>query len=212
VALYARAELKVLLGLAGALLVGLGAREWRAGFPEHADHLERFDRDPAAARPADAADPAARPGAAPARRPRGPEPCAPPRSDAKAVDGTPAPIDGQRPLDINRASVGELARLPGVGPSLASRIVASRERDGAFASSDALRRVLGVGPRKLAAIRALVTAGDDSNRTAFPAAPGAVADEERPEGEPYVASTPTPADMAEDVDVGHVQPSEMDDP
>jgi len=65
-----------------------------------------------------------------------------------------------RPLDINRASLGELARLPGVGQSLAVRILAERERRGRFESPDALRYVLGMGPKKLAAIRALITVSD----------------------------------------------------
>ena len=66
-----------------------------------------------------------------------------------------APTD-PRPLDINRASLDELARLPGVGQSLAGRILAERERRGRFESPDALRYVLGMGPKKLAAIRELV--------------------------------------------------------
>jgi competence protein ComEA len=35
-------------------------------------------------------------------------------------------------IDINTASVGELQRLPGVGPALASRIVEHRRRHGLF--------------------------------------------------------------------------------
>ena len=65
-----------------------------------------------------------------------------------------------RPLDINRASLDELARLPGVGQSLAGRILAERERRGRFESPDALRYVLGMGPKKLAAIRELVIVSD----------------------------------------------------
>ena len=163
-ALYARSELKVLLGLAGAVLVGLTAREWRAGFPEHADHLEHFDREPAAPLPPTAGAEPAR--ASARRRRRGalqrPSPVRLPDPGRRQSSRLPPRgLDDPRPLDLNLASVAELARLPGVGPALAGRIVADRERAGPFASADALRRVLGVGPRKLAAIRALVTAGDD---------------------------------------------------
>ena len=66
-----------------------------------------------------------------------------------------APTD-PRPLDLNRATVDELARLPGVGQSLARRILEERERRGRFDSPDALRYVMGIGPKKLAVIRELV--------------------------------------------------------
>ena len=200
-ALYARSELKVLLGLAGAVLVGLTAREWRAGFPEHAEHLERFDREPAAPpEPAAGAEPRAPSRAAPARRPPGSEPCPPARSRAEPVEqALPARPEDPRPLDLNLASVAELARLPGVGPSLAGRIVADRERAGPFASADALRRVLGVGPRKLAAIRALVTAGDDRDQIAPPAAPPpGFPGEELPDREADERPETTPAEASSD--------------
>ena len=43
--LYSVPQLRLLILLALTLLVGLGVREWRAGFPEAAERLERFDRD-----------------------------------------------------------------------------------------------------------------------------------------------------------------------
>ena len=69
----------------------------------------------------------------------------------------PTPI---KPLDVNRAAAGELAALPGVGPGLAQRIVEERERRGRFDSPEALRYVLGMGPKKLAAIRRFITVSD----------------------------------------------------
>ncbi|HTU62787.1 MAG TPA: helix-hairpin-helix domain-containing protein [Polyangiales bacterium] len=61
------------------------------------------------------------------------------------------------PLDLNRAALGDLLLLPGVGPKLAARIVEERERRGGFASLDQLAEVKGVGPKKLALLRGLVT-------------------------------------------------------
>ncbi len=67
----------------------------------------------------------------------------------------PAGVSGRVPaseplrLDLNCASVAELAGLPGIGPVLAQRIVARREERGGFASAGELLAVRGIGPRKL---------------------------------------------------------------
>jgi competence protein ComEA len=143
--LYSLPQLRLLILLALALLVGLGVREWRAGFPDAASRLERFDRDESPIQLLGETPPVpARP--APAR-------VAPPPAAAPE----PAPI---KPVDVNRAAVAELAALPGVGPGLAQRIVEERERRGRFDSPEALRYVLGMGPKKLAAIRRFVTVSD----------------------------------------------------
>ncbi len=64
---------------------------------------------------------------------------------------TPAHIKFE--IDLNQAEWPELAQLPGIGETLARRIVASRESDGPFANHDGLDRVRGIGPKKLAAAR-----------------------------------------------------------
>ena len=51
-----------------------------------------------------------------------------------------------RQIDVNTAGVAELERLPGVGPTLARRIVEYREAHGAFVSPEDLTRVPGIGP------------------------------------------------------------------
>jgi competence protein ComEA len=50
------------------------------------------------------------------------------------------------PVDMDRAGAAEIERLPRVGPVLARRIVADRERFGPFGSIEGLERVRGVGP------------------------------------------------------------------
>lgn len=52
--------------------------------------------------------------------------------------------------DINTADDRALARLPGIGPELARRIIAERQSGGPFASLTDLQRVKGIGPRKAA--------------------------------------------------------------
>ncbi len=61
-------------------------------------------------------------------------------------------------LNVNRATAVELEALPGIGPSLARRIVADREAQGPFATVAALDRVPGIGPALLARLERLVTA------------------------------------------------------
>jgi competence protein ComEA len=55
-------------------------------------------------------------------------------------------------VNVNAASSGELQRLPGVGPAMASRIVAEREKR-PFAAAEDLRRVSGIGPKTLEKLR-----------------------------------------------------------
>jgi competence ComEA-like helix-hairpin-helix protein len=62
-----------------------------------------------------------------------------------------------RPVDVDRASASELEALPGIGPSLARRIVANRDSLGPFGAMDVLEAVKGVGPALVARIRPRVT-------------------------------------------------------
>ncbi len=88
--------------------------------------------------------------APPARRRRGP---------ARTV--TPA-----HPLSVNLVPAESLTALPGVGPVLAGRIVAERERGGPFLDPDDLVRVRGIGPATAARLGPLLdftTAADSSS-------------------------------------------------
>ncbi|MCS6880876.1 MAG: helix-hairpin-helix domain-containing protein [Oscillochloridaceae bacterium] len=62
-------------------------------------------------------------------------------------------------LDLNRASAAELEELPGIGPTLAGRIVARREEQGPFRTVEELREVTGIGEKLFAQIAPLVTVG-----------------------------------------------------
>jgi competence protein ComEA len=59
-------------------------------------------------------------------------------------------------VDINRATADELQLLPGIGPTLAQRIITARRQE-PFRSVDDLRRVSGIGPKKLETLRPYVT-------------------------------------------------------
>lgn len=60
-------------------------------------------------------------------------------------------------LDLNQASAVDLEELPGIGKTLAERIVAYRDQSGPFQSVDELNQVTGVGDKLFAQISLLVT-------------------------------------------------------
>ena len=62
-----------------------------------------------------------------------------------------------RPLDLNQATAEALIAIPGIGPTLAARIVESRRQEGRFRDVAALLRVRGIGPVRLAEIRPFVS-------------------------------------------------------
>jgi len=65
-------------------------------------------------------------------------------------------LPGDR-IDVDRADVSEITRLPRVGPALAQRIVAWRTEHGPFGSLSRLDSVSGVGPKLLDAIQPFVS-------------------------------------------------------
>lgn len=63
---------------------------------------------------------------------------------------------GDRLVAINTAPAAELQKLPGIGPVLAERIIAHRNKSGDFATVDQLMDVKGIGPAKLDRMRPFV--------------------------------------------------------
>lgn len=61
-----------------------------------------------------------------------------------------APPRNSGPIAINRASAKELEALDGIGPVLASRIIAYRNANGPFVTLESLLEVSGIGPAKFA--------------------------------------------------------------
>lgn len=84
-------------------------------------------------------------------------------SRVKAASGWSRGPDSSDPrsqaVDLNQATEDDFERLPGIGPSLARRIVEYRSRHGRFGEVDSLVHVPGIGPATLARIRQLVTVG-----------------------------------------------------
>lgn len=83
---------------------------------------------------------------------------APLRAASSARQGRGGTPSAPSPVDVNRAGTAELEALPGVGPALAARIVAHRDRNGPFRSPEELRQVSGIGAAKMERLRPLVRA------------------------------------------------------
>ncbi len=114
---------------------GWGANEdritVRAQQPESERGIDPFDKffHRAGEMPVQAAaKPAATPGATP----------------LPSEETTPSGFPAQTKLDVNTASLSELENVPGIGPSIAERIIEARP----FKSADDLQRVKGIGTGK----------------------------------------------------------------
>ncbi len=59
-------------------------------------------------------------------------------------------------LNVNRATVRQLTLLPGIGPSLAGRIIEYREASGRFRSTSDLVNVKGIGLKTLAKFEGMI--------------------------------------------------------
>ncbi|MFO0962859.1 MAG: helix-hairpin-helix domain-containing protein [Phycisphaerales bacterium] len=86
------------------------------------------------------------------------------RGGAGAGAGSPGAgagaIERFDPVDINHATADEIELLPGVGPSVAARIVADRTERGPFARPEELDRVRGIGAATVAKLRPFVVCGE----------------------------------------------------
>ena len=80
----------------------------------------------------------------------------PATADTGGAEGDGAPVG---PVDVNRADATELQTLPGIGPSLAERIIAHRESHGPFQQPGDLRDVSGIGEVRFQELADRVTVG-----------------------------------------------------
>ncbi|MFN2292738.1 MAG: helix-hairpin-helix domain-containing protein [Anaerolineae bacterium] len=77
-------------------------------------------------------------------------------------ESPPPPVSAGRPaspakVNINLADVTSLESLPGIGPSLAQRIVEYRQTNGRFALIEDIMEVSGIGPATFDKIQELIT-------------------------------------------------------
>ena len=60
-------------------------------------------------------------------------------------------------VNINSAGQGDLERLPGIGPSLAKKILDFRQKNGQFKTPNDLMAVPGIGEKKFEQLKNLIT-------------------------------------------------------
>jgi comEA protein len=124
-----RSEQRVLLFLSATLIVGAGIRLYQETFPAE----RQFDYRSIDSSFADFREKLA--------------------ADSVRQKGSSL---GQ-PININSASKEELVALPGIGSTLADRIIAFRENEGEFGSIEDLQKVKGISKKKLEKLKPHVT-------------------------------------------------------
>jgi competence protein ComEA len=60
-------------------------------------------------------------------------------------------------VNLNTATAADLAKLPGIGPAVAARIVEYRQKNGSFKKIEELMNVKGIGEKTFLKLKPLVT-------------------------------------------------------
>jgi len=74
-------------------------------------------------------------------------------------DGATALVTPPERININTATADDLVTLPGIGPSLAQRIIAWRNEHGPFVRIDDIKQVPGIGETIFTRIQSHITVG-----------------------------------------------------
>ena len=83
--------------------------------------------------------------------------CGPLAGQQKPSRSKPPAASASAPVNLNTASVSEIATLPGVGPKAAERIVEYRQKNGGFKKIEELMNVKGIGEKSFLKLKPLIT-------------------------------------------------------
>ncbi|HTY10334.1 MAG TPA: helix-hairpin-helix domain-containing protein [Bacteroidota bacterium] len=78
---------------------------------------------------------------------------APPAADSGTIVAGRPDRKGKKKINLNTATKDELRSLPGIGDGIAEQILIYRDEHGGFSSVDQLRKIKGIGVKKLEKLR-----------------------------------------------------------
>ena len=79
------------------------------------------------------------------------------KEDTNSIQGSSKSTTSNAKVNINTATQEELDTLPGIGPSIASKIIDYREQNGKFNSIEEIKEVSGIGDAKYQKIKDSIT-------------------------------------------------------
>jgi competence protein ComEA len=82
------------------------------------------------------------------------------------VQDAKAPAPATTTLNVNAATAPQFEALPGIGPSMAQRIVTFREKNGPFKKLEDLMNVQGIGEKSFLKLRPYLTLGGGDAKAA----------------------------------------------
>ena len=90
-----------------------------------------------------------------------------PAGQRASTQATPAAkASGSGPLNLNTATVAQLEALPGIGKSVAERILEYREKSGGFKKVEDLMNVRGIGEKSFLKLKPLITVSSGKSGSA----------------------------------------------
>ena len=91
-----------------------------------------------------------------------------PQADQRGSERTTpaAKASSSGPLNLNTATVAQLEALPGIGKSVAERILQYREKSGGFKKVEDLMNVRGIGEKSFLKLKPLITVSSGKSGSA----------------------------------------------
>jgi competence protein ComEA len=86
--------------------------------------------------------------------------CAVPAASLAQGRAAKAPAAAPAVVNLNTASVAQIATLPGIGEKAAQRIVEYREKNGGFKKIEELMNVKGIGEKSFLKLKPLIAVTD----------------------------------------------------